>query len=67
MGRQKQGKEHSMAWMALGELFAILFGLVLGWYFLVYRDPVTGKHGRGITGRPREPEGDARSGDRHPD
>ena len=56
-----------MTWMALGELFAICFGLALGWYFLVYRDPVTGKHGRGITGRPRGPEGDARSGDRDPD
>ncbi|MBO0663137.1 hypothetical protein LQ948_10080 [Jiella sp. MQZ9-1] len=41
-----------MAWMALGELFAILFGLLAGWYFLVYRDPVTGKHGRSLTGRP---------------
>ncbi|MBP0618118.1 hypothetical protein [Jiella mangrovi] len=45
-----------MNWMALGELFAVLVGLLAGWYFLVYRDPVTGKHGRGITGRPREPD-----------
>ena len=56
-----------MAWMALGELFAVLGGLVAGWYFLVYRDPVTGKHGRGITGRPREPEGEIRSEDRGQD
>ncbi|NDW04805.1 hypothetical protein [Jiella pacifica] len=52
-----------MAWMALGELFAILFGLALGWFFLIYRDPVTGEFGRGISGRPRVPkdegEGDA--------
>ena len=50
-----------MAWMALGELFAILFGLALMWYFLVYRDPVTGKHGRGLTGRPRQ-SGDEATG-----
>ena len=47
-----------MAWLALGELFAILFGLALGWFFLIYRDPVTGKLGRGISGRPRVPEGE---------
>ena len=45
-----------MAWMALGELFAILIGLALIWYFLIYRDPVTGRHGRGLTGKPRGPE-----------
>ncbi len=49
-----------MAWMAIGELGAVLFGLVAGWYFLVYRDPVTGRHGRGFTGRPREPGEDGK-------
>ncbi|MCE7026518.1 hypothetical protein [Jiella avicenniae] len=43
-----------MAWMAIGELCAVLFGIVAGWYFLVYRDPATGRHGRGSAGPPRE-------------
>ena len=47
-----------MAWMAIGELIAVLLGVAAGWYFLVYRDPVTGRHGRGITGLPREGGGE---------
>ncbi|TFF24893.1 hypothetical protein E3C22_05760 [Jiella endophytica] len=51
-------------WLALGELVAVLLGLAAGWYFLVYRDPVTGRHGRGITGLPRESgEGETRGAD----
>ena len=53
-----------MAWMALGELFAILFGLALIWSFLIYRDPVTGRRARGLMGRPKEPADEAADRDR---